>query len=94
MNLKNLFDNRRSLYNVFLFFITIQDEKKLQKLCQCFGQQQQFVGHLPFKLSQSMALILHIFLILLQLFFHYNFVKIVVETMIMIDDFFWIDCIK
>ncbi len=94
MNLKNLFDNCQSLYNVFLFLITTQDEKKLQYLCQCFGQQQQFVRHLPFKLWQSMALILHIFLILLQVFFHYNFVKIVVETMIIKDDFFGIDCIK
>jgi hypothetical protein len=94
MNLKNFFDNRWSLYNVFLILITIQDEKKLQNSCQCFGQQQQFVEHLPFKLWQSMALILHTFLILLQVFFHYNFVKIVVETMIIIDDFFWIDCIK
>jgi len=34
------------------------------------------------------------YLILLQVFFHYNFVKIVVETMIIKDDFFGIDCIK
>jgi len=76
MNLKNLFDNGWSLYNVFLFLITTQDEKKLQNLCQCFGQQQQFVGHLPFKLWQSMALILHIFKILVH---KYSFIIILLK---------------
>ncbi len=38
--------------------------------------------------------IAYIFLILLQVFFYYNFVKIVVETMIIKDDFLGIDCIK
>jgi hypothetical protein len=49
---------------------------------------------LAIQIMSKMALILHIFSILLQVFFCYNFVKIVIETMIIKDDFFCIDCIK